>query len=336
MTKAKTSDAVPSGGDEARDPSRASRIMQWFKTEGTLLTALVALILILSVWAPSFGTIDNMFNIIRQAAFVGIIALGMTMIIVAGEIDISVGSNVALTSALLGVLIAEQSVPIILAVLIVLVVGGLVGSLSGVMRALLNVPSFIVTLALYLSLRGFALFITNAFPNSIESDSFNYLGAGYFYSVPVPALILLALFLVFVFISRKTKFGRSVYAVGGNAEAARLSGISVARVRILVFVMTGVLASLVGVLLSARLASGNPGVGLGLEFDVIAAVIIGGASLAGGKGTMFGTLLGVLFVTVLANGLVLLGVNPYLQDVASGAIVLFAVLLGSIRKVGAS
>lgn len=336
MTKAKTSDAVPSGGDEAHDSSRASRIMQWFKTEGTLLTALVALILILSVWAPNFGSIDNMLNIMRQAAFVGIIALGMTMIIVAGEIDISVGSNVALTSALLGVLIAEQNVPIILAVLIVLVVGGLVGSLSGVMRALLNVPSFIVTLALYLSLRGLAFFITNAFPNSIESDSFNYLGAGYFYSVPVPALILLALFLVFVFISRKTKFGRSIYAVGGNAEAARLSGISVARVRILVFVVTGVLASLVGVILSARLASGNPGVGLGLEFDVIAAVIIGGSSLAGGKGTMFGTLLGVLFVTVLTNGLVLLGVNPYLQDVASGAIVLFAVLLGSFRKVGAS
>lgn len=312
--------------------NRLMTMFRWLRTEGTLLVALIVLVLILTAVAPNFMTLGNVLNIVREAAFVGIIAWGMTLVIISGEIDISVGSNVALSSALLGVLVAKQGVPILPAVLIVLAVGTVIGVFAGLFRALLNVPSFIVTLALYLGLKGLALFITNAFPNSIQSATFNYFGAGFFFGIPVPALVLFALFLVFLFVSRKTAFGRSVYAVGGNAEAARLSGISVARVRILVFTMTGLLAALVGVLLSARLSSGNPGIGTGLEFDVIAAVIIGGASLSGGRGTMLGTLLGVLFVTALSNGLVLLGVNAYVQDIASGAIVLIAVLLSSIRK----
>ncbi|HIZ38066.1 MAG TPA: ABC transporter permease [Candidatus Ruania gallistercoris] len=316
----------------ATKSNRLTTMLGWLRTEGTLLVALIVLLLILTAAAPNFMTLGNVLNIVREAAFVGIIAWGMTMVIISGEIDISVGSNVALSSALLGVLVAKQGMPIFPAVLIVLAVGTVIGMFAGLFRALLNVPSFIVTLALYLGLKGLALFITNAFPNSIPSATFNYFGAGFFFGIPVPALVLFALFLVFLFVSRKTAFGRSVYAVGGNAEAARLSGISVARVRIVVFTMTGLLAALVGVLLSARLSSGNPGIGTGLEFDVIAAVIIGGASLAGGRGTMLGTLLGVLFVTVLSNGLVLLGVNAYVQDIASGAIVLIAVLLSSIRK----
>jgi ribose/xylose/arabinose/galactoside ABC-type transport system permease subunit len=304
---------------------------QWLKREGTLLIALVVLSIVLSAVAPNFLSLGNTLNILREAAFVGIIAAGMTLIIISGEIDISVGSNVALTSALLGVLVAKQGVPIIPAIAIVLVVGMLIGLVAGAIRAFLNVPSFIVTLALYLALRGLALFITDAFPNPISSDAFNYLGAGFFFGVPVPALIMIVVFGVFLFLSKKTAFGRSVYAVGGNAQAARLSGIKVPKIRIVVFALTGLLAAIVGVLLSARLSSGNPGIGNGLEFDVIAAVIIGGASLSGGRGSLIGTLLGVLFITVLSNGLVLLGVNPYMQDVASGAIVLFAVLLSSVR-----
>lgn len=329
-----TNDTVlrPAGPHSAASSHPLGTMFRWLRTEGTLLVALIVLLAILTAVAPNFMTLGNVLNIVREAAFVGIIAWGMTLVIISGEIDISVGSNVALSSALLGVLVAKQGVPILPAVLIVLAVGTVIGVFAGVFRALLNVPSFIVTLALYLGLKGLALFITNAFPNSIPSATFNYFGAGFFFGVPVPALVLFLLFLVFLFVSRKTAFGRSVYAVGGNAEAARLSGISVARVRILVFTMTGLLAALVGVLLSARLSSGNPGIGTGMEFDVIAAVIIGGASLAGGRGAMLGTLLGVLFVTVLSNGLVLLGVNAYVQDIASGAIVLIAVLLSSIRK----
>lgn len=327
-----TQQAAPTVGASAIRPKRDPR--RWLKNEGTLLIALVVLCIVLAVAAPNFTTTANVLNILREAAFVGVIAWGMTLVIISGEIDISVGSNVALTSALLGVLVAKHDVPLGAAIPIVLAVGLIIGVFAGMVRAWLNVPSFIVTLALYLSLKGLALYITDAFPNPIPGDGFNYLGAGYLYRIPVPALIMLALFVVFLFLSRRTIFGRSVYAVGGNAEAARLSGISVRTVRITVFAMTGLLAAVVGVLLSARLSSGNPGIGGGLEFDVIAAVIIGGASLAGGEGTMFGTLLGVLFITVLSNGLVLLGVNPYVQDIASGAIVLVAVLVSSIRKGG--
>lgn len=304
---------------------------QWVKREGTLLIALIVLCLILTFIAPNFGTLGNALNILRQAAFVGIIATGMSLVIIAGEIDISVGSNVALTSALLGVLVAHDGIPVFAAIPIVLVVGALVGIGAGAIRAYLNVPSFIVTLALYLALRGLALFITDAFPNAITSDAFNYLGAGYLFGIPVPALFMVFFFALFFFISRKTAFGRSVYAVGGNAEAARLSGIRVPRIRVMIFAMTGILASIVGVLLSAQLSSGNPGIGNGLEFDVIAAVIIGGASLSGGRGSLIGTLFGVLFITVLSNGLVLIGVNPYVQNIARGAIVLVAVLLSSVR-----
>lgn len=324
--------STPNDVNQSKTVSRKISVRRLLMGEGTLLVALIVLYVFLSFVAPNFITVTNNFNIIRQAAFVGIIAWGMTLVIVSGEIDISVGSNVALTSALLGVLVAQRGIPIALAVLIVLAVGALIGVGAGALRAFLNVPSFIATLALYLSLRGLALYITNAFPNSIGSSGFNYLGSGYFFKVPVPAIIMLVLFVVFFFISRKTIFGRSVYAVGGNAEAAKLSGLRVSGVRVIVFAMTGLLAALTGVLLSAQLASGNPGIGVGLEFQVIAAVIIGGAALTGGSGTMVGTLLGVLFVTVLNNGLVLLGVNSYLQDVASGVIVLVAVLLSSVRK----
>lgn len=313
---------------------RARQLPAWVVDQGGLALALLVLYIVLAVIGPNFLTLGNQLNVLREAAFVGIIAFGMTLVIIGGEIDISVGSTVALTSALIGVLAVNNGLPLPVACAVAVAVGGVVGLGAGWVRARLGVPSFIVTLALYLALRGMGLLITNAFPVSIRSDAFNYLGSGYLFGVPVPALVMLVTFGVFLFVSRKTAFGRSVYAVGGNAEAARLSGIPVARVRMLLFATTGVLAALVGVLQSARLSSGNANIANGLEFDVIAAVIIGGASLSGGKGTMLGTFLGVLFITVLANGLVLLGVNPYAQQVARGAIVLLAVLLSTVRGRG--
>jgi sugar transport system permease protein len=296
-----------------------------------LLLALIILFVVLAVWAPNFLTTTNLLNVLRQAAFVGIIAFGMTLVIIGGEIDISVGSAVALSSALLGVLHVNEGWPLELAVLAVIAEGTIVGLAAGFLRARFDVPSFIVTLALFISLRGVALWITNAFPISIPSESFDFWGAGYIFEIPVPALIMLLAFVVFWFISTRTVFGRSVYAVGGNADAARLSGIPVERIRIILLGITGCLAAVTGVLLSSRLASGNANIAVGLEFDVIAAVIIGGTVLFGGRGSMFGTLLGVLFISILSNGLVLLGVNPFAQEVARGAIVLVAVLVSAIQ-----
>ena len=297
-----------------------------------LFLALAALFVALSLIAPNFLTPDNLLNVLRQVAFVGIIAFGMTLVIIGGEVDISVGSAVALSSALLGALHVKAGWPLPLAVLACVLEGILIGLFAGFVRARWNVPSFIATLALYSALRGVAFMITNAFPISIPDERFQFWGNGYLAGVPVPAILMLVAFAVFWFVAERTVFGRSVYAVGGNADAARLSGINVFRIRVMLFGITGGLAALSGVLLSARLASGTASVGVGWEFDVISAVIIGGTSLYGGSGSMVGTLMGVLFIGLLANGMTLMGVNSYAQDAVRGAIVLVAVLVSILQR----
>ena len=218
------------------------------------------------------------------------------------------------------------------AIMICLVEATLLGTFAGWIRVRWDVPGLIVTIALMLSLRGVAFVLTNAYPIPITNDGFAFLGSGYILGVPFPAIVFLATMALFGFITTRTVYGRSVYAVGGNAEATRLSGIPVNRVRITIFATTGLLAAMSGVLLTARLNSGYAGVGVGWEFDCIAAVIIGGTSLFGGEGSMFGTLLGVLFIGLLGNGMVLLGVNPYMQDVARGVIITICCQYGLIRS----
>jgi sugar transport system permease protein len=297
-----------------------------------LLLALLLLFVILALAAPNFLSARNMFNVLRQVSFVGIIACGMTLALIGAEVDLSVGSVVALTSSLLGVLSVKLGWPLVPAILVVLAEATLVGVFAGWVRVRWDIPGLIVTIALMLSLRGMAFVLTNAYPIPITNDSFAFLGGGTIVGVPFPALIFLAMMGLFWFISTRTVYGRSVYAVGGNAEATRLSGIPVNRVRITIFATTGLLAAVSGVLLTSRLNSGYAGVGVGWEFDVISAVIIGGTSLFGGEGSMLGTLLGVLFIGLLGNGMVLLGVNPYLQDVARGVIILLAVLLSALQR----
>ncbi|HEX9017114.1 MAG TPA: ABC transporter permease, partial [Chloroflexota bacterium] len=191
-----------------------------------------------------------------------------------------------------------------------------------------NVPAFVVTLTMYLSMKGAAKVVTGAYPITPFPDSFSMWGQGYVAGIiPVPAVLMLLVFAIFYFLSTRTVFGRSVYSVGGNEEAARLSGIRVWRTRVLIFACAGFLAALGGVVTSSRIMSGTYNVGEGLEFEVIAAVIIGGTSIAGGSGSMFGTFLGVLFIGLLSNGMTLMGVDPYWQEVARGLIVLLAVLI---------
>ena len=216
--------------------------------------------------------------------------------------------------------------PLVIACLLVLLLGAALGTLAGVLRGVFNVPSFVATLGLWSALRGMGLFMTNALPVPIEeSDVLDWLG-GQFLGIPVSALVMMLIFAIFVFISRKTAFGRSVFAVGGNATAAQLCGINVKRVRILIFTLSGLLAAVTGILLAARLGSGNAGAANGLEFDVIAAVVVGGTALSGGRGSLLGTLLGVLVITLIGNGLVLLGINSFFQQVVRGVIIVVAVL----------
>lgn len=275
--------------------------------------------------APGFISLNNQMNVLRDAATIGIAAWAMTLIIISGEIDVSVGPMVAFVSVCLAFLL-QFEVPLAVACLLVLLLGALMGTLAGVLRGVFNVPSFVATLGLWSALRGMGLFMTNALPVPIdENEVLDWLG-GQFLGVPVSALIMIVLFALFVFISRKTAFGRSVFAVGGNATAAQLCGINVRRVRILIFTLSGLLAAVTGILLAARLGSGNAGAANGLEFDVIAAVVVGGTALSGGRGSLFGTLLGVLVITLIGNGLVLLGINSFFQQVVRGVIIVVAVL----------
>lgn len=301
------------------------------ETKGLLL-ALAALIALASLVAPHFATPGNLLDVLRQAAFTGIIACGMTLVIVAGEIDVSVGSAIAFSSALFGTLAVALQWPLWMATIVVVAVGALMGGGAGAIRAWFNVPSFIVTLAAFSALRGGALLLTDAMPIPVLDEDFAVWGSGSVMGVPVPALIMMATFAVFAFVAQRTAFGRSVYAIGGNAEAAHLSGVPVRRIRTTLFALTGGLAALTGVLMTSRLGAGNANIGYGVEFAVITAVIVGGASLFGGKGSMLGTLLGGLFIAVLNNAMVLLGINSYAQEVANGVVVLLAVLISTRRR----
>jgi len=314
-------------------PTMAGRLRGARSWDGIgLLVVFIVLYVALSVLSPQFFTLGNQLAILQNAGYFGIVAFAMTLVIVAGEIDISVGSMAALSSSLLGVFVVQRGIPLPLAVLLVLIVAGAIGAFAGFMRAYFGVPTFISTLALYLALRGLAQLITNNFPIPIDSSKFFYWGSGNVFGVSVYAIYLVIVFVAILIISKKTVFGRSVYAVGGNATAAGLSGIPVRRIKILVMVISAVVAAVTGLLQSALLSSGNSTIAIGLEFQAISATIIGGAALSGGKGSVVGTLIGVLFIAALLNGMVLLNVNPYAQQVVQGVVVLIAVLVNVWRS----
>lgn len=292
-----------------------------------LLAAILILYIVLGLSASGFLSMDNQLGLLRNAATIGIAAWGVTLVIIAGEIDISIGPAVAFASVIVAKGATEWNLGVLGAILLTLAMGLLWGALAGWLRARFNVPSFITTLGLWSVLGGLALYMTDALPVPLpESALFDVLG-GSVLGVPTAALVMLVLFAVFAYVAKYTAYGRSVYATGGNAAAAQLAGLNVLRVRILLFATTGLLAAITGVLLAARLGSGNGGAAAGLEFDVIAAVVIGGTALAGGRGSLGGTFLGVVFITVIANGLVLLGVNSFFQDVVRGLIIVGAVLI---------
>jgi ribose/xylose/arabinose/galactoside ABC-type transport system permease subunit len=320
-------------GGASRGPA-LGRVRDAFRRNTTLvnivglLVAIVLLYLYLMFNAVGFFTVANQSGLLRDAALIGIAATGMTLVIIAGEIDVSTGPAVALSSVIVAVAMTEWGLPALLAILITLVVGAGWGALAGLLRARFLVPSFIATLGLWSVLRGIGQFGTDALPVPLPLDEpvMPFL-TGTVLGVPTPAVVMILAFLVFAFVARKTAFGRSVFAIGGNAAAARLAGIKVVRVRVVLFAIMGMLGALSGVLLAARLGSGNAGAANGLEFDVIAAVVIGGTAMSSGRGSLIGTFLGVIFITLIGNGLVLLGVDSFLQSVVRGVIIVLAVLL---------
>jgi ribose transport system permease protein len=281
--------------------------------------ALVAVCVALTFMSPDFLSVSNSFDVMRQVSINALIAFGMTLTILLGGIDLSVGSILAV-SAVLAALTMKH---------------GAMGSLNGVVIAKGRVAPFIATLGTMTLLRGVALVLSNGSPISgFSSDFFAMLGGGYVLRlVPVPVVLMLAMFGVFWFVLTRTVFGRHVYATGGNAEASKLSGVNTDRVQILVYTVSGAMAALAGVILTSRLDSAQPTAGAGYELDAITAVVLGGTSLAGGRGWIFGTLVGALLIGVLNNGLNLMGVSAFYQLVVKGSVILLAVLLDRSGKV---
>lgn len=297
-----------------------------------MMEAILLVICLYLAWrAPNFATANNLLTILRSAAMQGLIAFGMTLVIIIGEIDLSVGVLVAFSGCLVAYT-TQKGLPIPLGIVAALGVGGALGAFSAWMRNRFQVPTFITTLALLTGIRGGALMLTDGFPLTPFPESYGFLGNGYILFLPFPVCVFLVGFLCFHLLMRSTTVGRAIYAVGGNPEAARLAGISVERVRLLAFVLTGMLAAWSGVMVSARIMSGTPTATDGWELDIIAAVIIGGTSFVGGRGTIWGTLIGVIFIAVVANGMVLLDVPVYRQYMVRGLLIFAAVLLNRAQQ----
>lgn len=289
---------------------------------------LLVIVTIITILNPSFLSLANILNVLRQVSINALIAFGMTFVILTGGIDLSVGSMLALSGAVTATLMASGVDPI-LSILIGLLVGVILGAINGFIISKGKVAPFIATLATMTIYRGLTLMFTDGRPVSGlgESAFFELMGRGYFFGIPVPAITMMFSFLVLYLILKKTTFGRRVYAVGGNEEASILSGIKADRIKIYVYSLTGFLSALAGIILTSRLNSAQPTAGAMYELDAIAAVVLGGTSLTGGRGWIVGTLIGALIIGVLNNGLNLLGVSSFFQQVVKGSVILLAVLL---------
>lgn len=281
--------------------------------------------LILFIATPLFLTGPNLLNVLLATSVTALLAAGQTFVIIIGEIDLSVGAVLGISGAVTAITLQTQ--PLLVGLAVGLGVGALAGLINGLLVTFLRMPSFIATLGSTSVLAGLTLFITQGNPISVANKGFLAIGQSRPLDVPMPVWIVLAVVVVFGVILARTRFGRYVYATGDNAEASRLSGIKVYRVKILAFVISGVLASIAGFILTARLGTAQPTAGTGLELAAIAAVIIGGTSLAGGRGALIGTFIGAILLGVIDNGLNLLNVSPFLQGVVKGFVILFAVFL---------
>ena len=305
------------------------------------LLALGLMILVLSLTTDKFLTTDNTLNILRQICANLCLSLGMTIIILSGGIDLSVGAVLALAGAVAAGLLkngfAVPGTEIFVevtcsgAILAGLFVGIIMGGFNGVVITRFQLPPFVATLGMLSIARGLTMLWTGGFPITRLGDSFDYMGTGRLVGVPLPVLISGVLVILLLILMQRTRFGRNVYAVGGNERAATLSGLNVNRIKFLVYLLGGALAAVAGLLVTARLESATPNAGLGYELDSIAAVVIGGTSLSGGRGTIIGTVLGCLIIGVLNNGLVLLEVSPFWQQVIKGLVILIAV---AVDKMG--
>lgn len=307
--------------------ARESRFRAHIRELGILI-AFLAIVLLLVILSPdAFARPSNLLNIVKQASINGILACGMMFVIISGGIDLSVGSTVALAGVMAAHFSHPGDYPLIVPIVVALGFGALVGYINGIGVAYGEIPPFIITLGTMTAVRGAALIASGGAPVFNVSKPFEYVASGFLFGIPLLAIYFAGIVALAAVILTKTVFGRRVYSVGGNEIAANVSGINVRSIKILVYVIAGILAGFAGMLLASRTVSGSPTAGSGYELDAIAAVIIGGVSMAGGAGKWYGTVIGALMIAVIGNGLDILGVSSHYQFVIKGAIIVFAVLI---------
>ena len=303
---------------------------------------LVAMVILMSLLSPAFMTVRNLLNVVRQISVIGLIAIGVTMIIITKGIDLSSGSLLAL-AAVVAASLAQRpdwatrmypnlpALPVIVPVLAALAVGAIVGMINGGLVAYTGIPAFIATLGMMTAARGIALLYADGRPISSLTESYNFIGQGSIAGIPVPILIFAVIGVISYVMLNHTRFGKYLFAIGGNENAAFVSGVNIKKYKVLVYTYASFLAALSGIVLSSRISSGQPGLGLAYELDAIAAATIGGTSHSGGIGTIGGTIVGALIIGVLNNGLDLLNVSAYWQQIVKGIIIVGAVIL-DMRK----
>ena len=306
------------------------------------LIALFVLCLIIGLLSDKFFTVSNFWNVLRQISVNICLSVGMTLVVLMAGIDLSVGSVLALCGAItaglfkMGIEVPSQNLyvgfTLLGASLAGILTGALLGFFNGFVITRFKVPSFVATLAMLTVARGLTMLWTKGFPISGLGEQFAYMGTGWFLGVPVPVWISAIVVALAVFLSDKTKLGRYIYAIGGNENASLLSGININKVKVIVYTLAGALAAVGGLMVTSRLDSAQPNAGTGYELDSIAAVVIGGTSLSGGKGSIWGTVLGAIIIGVLNNGLVLLNVSPFWQQVVKGIVILLAVIIDKVNS----
>ena len=306
-----------------------------YMSELTTVIALIILMAVITIINSNFLTANNLLNLLLQVTSNALIAFGMTFVILTGGIDLSVGSILALSSALTAGLLGS-GMPVTLAILISLILGCILGMMNGLLISYGKLAPFIVTLATMTIFRGATLVYTNGNPITkglSDTFLFQFLGQGYIVGIPFPVIIMFIVFIVLYVLLHKTAFGKSVYAIGGNEKAAYISGVKLNKVKIIIYSISGIMALISGLIITSRLSSAQPTAGASYEMDAIAAVVLGGTSLSGGKGRILGTLIGALIIGVLNNGLNIIGVSAFWQQVVKGVVILIAVLIDRFKVV---
>lgn len=309
-----------------------SKVFTGFYQKFGILFVLTIEVVLFSFLHKNFFTTDNILSIGRQVSFIAISSIGMSMVMIGGGIDISVGSMLALSGVVAAKLTVDLNFPLPIAFLFVLFMGLIFGIVNGINTAILNIPPLIATLAMQTVLRGIAFLITKALPIKNISPTFKFFGQGYLFGVlPFPLLLMLVMFIFGYWVMHLSYFGRWIYAVGGNIEAARLSGINVIRVRVTTYALCTLFTALAGILMAGRLGSGQPSIGVGFEMDVLTATVLGGVSVNGGKGRIINVFVGVLIMGVLSTGMIMIGLNEYWQWIIKGLVLILAVTMSNIK-----